>query len=64
MNHDHKHDQEAHDRSTHDHKGHDHPQTIDAEPLEQTRSAELLKEQEEKTRAGAVPRPADDAEDE
>ena len=37
---------------THDHKnghrGHDHPQTIDAEPLEQTRSARLLKEQAEK----------------
>ena len=42
------------------HRSHDHPQTIDAEPLEQTRSAELLKEQEEK--GGAVP--LDDEDDE
>ncbi len=38
--------------SAHEHKGHDHPQTIDAEPLEQTRSARLLREQE---KSGAVP---------
>lgn len=50
MNHD--------DKGRHD--GHDHPQTIDAEPLEQTRSAKLLKEQEEK--GGAVP--PDDEDDE
>ena len=54
MTHDHKHDGDGHA-----HKGHDHPQTIDAEPLEQTRSARLLKEQEEK----GVPA-LDDEEDE
>ena len=48
----------------HRHGGHDHPQTIDAEPLEQTRSARLLKEQEEKARAGGAPRPGDDEDDE
>ena len=36
------------DRKSSDDSGTDHPQTIDAEPLEQTRSARLLKEQEEK----------------
>ena len=50
MNHDQK----------HGHHGHDHPQTIDAEPLEQTRSAEQLKEQQEK---GREPRPDDEEEE-
>ena len=47
----------------HRHGGHDHPQTIDAEPLEQTRSARLLKEQEEKGSAGGAV-PLDDEDDE
>ncbi len=47
----------------HRHGGHDHPQTIDAEPLEQTRSARLLKEQEEKAGAGGAV-PVDDEDDE
>ena len=36
-----------------DDSGNDHPQTIDAEPLEQTRSARLLEEQERERSAGA-----------
>ena len=39
---------------------HDHPQTIKGEPLDQTRSGELLEEQEE---AGNAP-PLDDVDDE
>ena len=43
-----------------DHVDHDHPQTIKGEPLDQTRSAEQLEEQE---RTGGTP-PLDDEDDE
>ena len=46
--------------ASHEHDGgHDHPQTIDSEPLDQTRSGRLLDEQ---AKAGAVP--IDDEDDE
>ena len=44
-----------------DHADHDHPQTIKGEPLDQTRSGELLEEQEEA--GGAVPLDDEDEED-